>query len=262
MSKSKHSEAQMIEALKQVEAGRSTDEVGRSYGVSKHTVCLEGEVRRHGRERGAGSESAARGKRAAKEAGNGPEAGQRRLAIGDPKKPLGLVVRRAEVQRLIKEFAFSQRHACELVEIPRSTHRYRSRKNDGVLRERLLALAHEQPRYGYRRLCVLLNDGGAAGNHKRVQRVHGAAGLQVRRIRRRRLSRSAVPRVTLTAANQEWALDFASDVTASGRRIRVLGVIDVFTRECLALETDTSFPSRRLTRVLETVIAQRGKPAS
>jgi putative transposase len=126
----------------------------------------------------------------------------------------------------------------------------------------LLALAHEQPRYGYRRLCVLVNDGGAVVNHKRVQRVYRAAGLQVKRIRRRRLSRSAVPRVTLTAANQEWALDFASDVTASGRRIRVLGVIDAFTRECLALETDTSFPSRRLTRVLETVIAQRGKPAS
>ena len=114
------------------------------------------------------------------------------------------------MQRLIKEFAFSQRHACELVEIPWSTHRYRSRKNDGVLRERLLALAPEQPRYGSRRLCVLLNDGGAAG-------------LQVKRIRRRRLSRSAAPRVNLTTANQEWALDFASDVTASGRRIRVLG---------------------------------------
>lgn len=166
------------------------------------------------------------------------------------------------MQRLTQEFAFSQRHACELVEIPRSTHRYRSRKDDGALRERLLVLAHEQPRYGYRRLCVLLNDGGATVNHKRVQRVYRAAGLQVKRIRRRRLSRSATPRVNLTAANQEWALDFASDVTASGRRIRVLGVIDAFTRECLALETDTSFPSRRLTRVLETVIAQRGKPAS
>ena len=166
------------------------------------------------------------------------------------------------MQRLTQEFAFSQRHACELVEIPRSTHRYRSRKDDGALRERLLVLAQEQPRYGYRRLCVLLNDGGATVNHKRVQRVYRAAGLQVKRIRRRRLSRSATPRVNLTAANQEWALDFASDVTASGRRIRVLGVIDAFTRECLALETDTSFPSRRLTRVLETVIAQRGKPIS
>ena len=95
------------------------------------------------------------------------------------------------MQRLTQEFAFSQRHACELVEIPRSTHRYRSRKDDSALRERLLALAHEQPRYGYRRLCVLLNDDGAVVNHKRVQRVYRAAGLQVKRIRRRRLSRSA-----------------------------------------------------------------------
>jgi putative transposase len=82
------------------------------------------------------------------------------------------------VQRLTEEFAFSQRHACELVEIPRSTHRYQSRKDDGALRERLVALAHEQPRYGYRRLCVLLNAGGAAVNHKRVQRVYGRRGCR------------------------------------------------------------------------------------
>lgn len=199
-------------------------------------------------------------RRPAKETGGGSEPGQGRAAIGNPKKPLGLVVRRAEVQ--MAEFAFSHRHACELVKIPRSTQRYRSRKDDDALRQRLLALAHEQPRYGYRRLCVLLNDGGTRVNHKRVQRVYRAAGLQVKRIRRRHLSRNAVPRVDLRAANQEWALDFASDVTASGRRIRVLGVIDVFTRECLALETDTSFPSRRLTRVLEAVIMQRGRPAA
>ena len=253
----------MIEALKRLEAGRSADEVGRSYGVSRHTVYAW-KAKYGGMDVSEAQEvkSSTRGKCAAQEAGGGPKSGQRRAAIGDPKKPLGLVARRAEVQRLTQEFEFSQRHACELVEIPRSTHRYRGRKDDGALRERLLALAHEQPRYGYRRLCVLLNDGGAVVNHKRVQRVYRAAGLQVKRIRRRRLSRSAVPRVNLTAANQEWALDFASDVTSRGRRIRVLGVIDAFTRECLAPELDTSFPSRRLTRVLETVIAQRGKPAS
>ena len=81
------------------------------------------------------------------------------------------------MQRLTQEFAFSQRHACELVEIPRSTHRYHSRKDDGALRERLLALAHEQPRYGYRRLCVLLNDGGAVVKHGLVQRVYLASDL-------------------------------------------------------------------------------------
>jgi transposase InsO family protein len=64
----------------------------------------------------------------------------------------------------------------------------------------------------------------------------------------------------LSAPDQEWAIDFASDVTASGQRLRIFSVVDAFTRECLALETDTSLPSRRITRVLQRVIGQRGAP--
>ena len=97
-------------------------------------------------------------------------------------------------------------------------------------------------------------------NHKRVQRVYRTAGLCVRRIRRKRLTRSYVAPVRLTAPNQEWAIDFASDVTASGRRLRVFSVVDAFTRECLALETDTSLPSQRVTRVLGRIVEQRGAP--
>lgn len=164
------------------------------------------------------------------------------------------------MQRLSEEFALSQRHACELIRIPRSTCRYQARKDDSALRQKLIELAHEQPRYGYRRLCVLLKRAGMEVNAKRVRRVYRSAGLQVRRLRRRRLTRSRTPRAVLTAANQEWALDFASDVTQAGRRLRVLSLIDAYTRECLALETDTSFPSRRVTRVLEAVLEGRGAP--
>jgi putative transposase len=69
-----------------------------------------------------------------------------------------------------------------------------------------------------------------------------------------------LPRPALTGANQEWALDFAHDVLAAGRNIRVLSVMDAFTRECLALEVDTGFASRRVTRVLDEIIARRGRP--
>ena len=65
-----------------------------------------------------------------------------------------------------------------------------------------------------------------------------------------------------TAANQEWALDFVHDPLAAGRSIRVLSVVDAYTRECLALEADTGFASRRVTRVLEEIMAQRGRPQS
>jgi putative transposase len=100
------------------------------------------------------------------------------------KKLLGLVVRRAEVQRLVEEFSASQRHACELLEIPRSSCRYVSRRDDTELRERLMELARAKPRFGYRRLSILLQREGRRVNHKRVQRVYRAAGLQVKRIRR------------------------------------------------------------------------------
>ena len=68
------------------------------------------------------------------------------------------------------------------------------------------------------------------------------------------------PLLARTAANQEWALDFVHDVVECGRAIRVLSVVDAYTRECLALEVDTGFASRRVTRVLEAIMAERGQP--
>jgi putative transposase len=141
-----------------------------------------------------------------------------------------------------------------------STYRYSSRRSDQLLREKLLRLAREKPRYGYRRLQVLVEREGEKVNHKRLLRVYREAGLCLKRKRRRHCVRVGTPRPQLTAANQEWALDFAHDVLAAGRTIRVLSVVDAFTRECLALEVDTGFASRRVTRVLEGIIAYRGRP--
>ena len=121
------------------------------------------------------------------------------------------------MQRLRAEFAASERHACELMSIPRSSCRYRSRRDDSELRQQLIELAQQKPRFGYRRLHILLRRKGQRVNHKRVQRVYRAAGLCVRRIRRKRLTRSYAPSPKLSAPNQEWAIDFASDVTASGQ---------------------------------------------
>jgi putative transposase len=149
------------------------------------------------------------------------------------------------VQRLRAEFATSERHACELISIPRSSCRHRSRRDDSVLRDRLIRLAQEKPRFGYRRLHILLRREGECINHKKVQRVYRAAGLCVRRIRRKRLTRSYASPPNVSAPNQEWAIDFASDIAASGQRLRVFSVVDTFTRECLALETDTSGLSQR-----------------
>jgi len=104
--------------------------------------------------------------------------------------------------------------------------------------ERLSRLAREEPRYGYRSLQVLIDWEGQRVNHKRLYRVYREAGLCRKRKKRKYFIRSGSPRVLLTAANQEWALDFAHDVVAAGRTIRVLSVMDAFTRECLALEAE------------------------
>src|SRR5581483_10091442 len=235
--------------------------------VEAHHLRLEVEIRRDGCERGSGSEAAAGRERAAEETGRGPESGQGHAAVGDPKKLTGLVGKRAEVRRLIEEFQASERRVCGLMEIPRMTYRYQSRRDDRELRERLLALAREKPRYGYRRLHVLLRrdeqkKDGERINHKRLWRVYRDLGLSVRRTRRKRLQRMLRPRPILSAPNQEWAIDFASDVAASGRRLRIFSVVDSYTRECLALEVDASLPSRRVTRVLARIIERRGAPVA
>jgi len=159
-----------------------------------------------------------------------------------------------------EEYAFSERRACQVMTMAVSSYRYHSRRSDEPLRTRLVELAREKPRFGYRRLHVMLRREGEAVNHKRVQRVYREAGLSLRRKKRKRCVRAGQPLQERTAANQEWALDFVHDAVGCGRAIRVLSVVDAYTRECLALEVDTSFASRRVTRALEAIIAERGVP--
>jgi len=171
-----------------------------------------------------------------------------------------LVERREEVRWLWGKFLVGQRRICELMGVAESSQRYVRRRNDEELRTKLQEAAREKPRWGYRRLQLKLEEKGMHVNHKRVYRVYREAGLLIRRKRRKRLLRAGIVRPTVTGANQEWALDFVHDAAESGRKFRVLSVIDVYTRECLALEVDTSFASRRVTRELEKIVAERGVP--
>jgi putative transposase len=173
-----------------------------------------------------------------------------------------LVDRRAEARWLWEHYLVSARRVCGLMILRESSYRYVSRRNDEPLRERLREAAREKPRWGYRRLQIVLDQAGEHVNHKRVYRVYREAGLMIRRRARKRLRREGAPRPALTGANQEWALDFVHDVAESGRKFRALSVVDPYTRECLALEVDTSLGSRRVTRVLEAVIEERGAPAA
>jgi putative transposase len=167
---------------------------------------------------------------------------------------------KAAIEQMKQEYAFSERRACRLMMLAVTTYRYRSQRTDEPLRTKLVELAREKPRFGYRRLHVLLRRSGERVNHKRLHRIYREAGLRIRRKKRKHCVREGKPLLARTAANQEWALDFAHDAVACGRAIRVLSVMDAYTRECLALEVDTSFASRRVTRVLDAIVAERGQP--
>ena len=158
-------------------------------------------------------------------------------------------------------YPMSERQACKLAGMAVSSNRYQARRaeKDEALKARLTALAREYPRFESPRLCVLVRR-EQIHNHKRVERVYREAGLSLRRKKRKRLLRQRTPVVAVQAADEEWALDFVTDVLASARHLRILTVVDVFTRECLALETDTSMGSLRVLRVLDRIIAERGAP--
>jgi len=130
----------------------------------------------------------------------------------------------------------------------------------GLLNE-IRAHAAARPRFGYRRIHVLLRRDGWRVNHKRVYRIYRAEGLAVRRRKRKRMAvglRTVLP--PPSGPNERWSMDFTLDTLASGRRFRTLNVVDDFTRECLAIEVDTSLGGARVVRVLDRLLATRGRP--
>jgi putative transposase len=161
------------------------------------------------------------------------------------------------------EYEMSERHACRLLGLGRSTHRYRARRNerDAGLRARLKELASKRMRFGYRRLTAMLVREGIAANHKRVYRLYREEGLAMRIRQRRRIRwTGAVSGSVATRANERWSIDFVSDCVSTGRVIRMLTVVDDCTRECPAIEVDTSLGGLRVRRVLDRIASERGLP--
>ena len=160
----------------------------------------------------------------------------------------------------IKQKDYSQRRACGLVGLEPKTYRYASKRlGDGEVRARLRALAAERRRFGYRRLHILLAREGVMLNHKKLFRLYREERLGVRkRGGRKRALGTRSPMALPKAANQRWSLDFVSDALSSGRRFRVLAVVDDFTRECLGLVVDTSLSGLRVGRELDRIAELRG----
>jgi len=163
---------------------------------------------------------------------------------------------------LIERFGRSQRRICSLLGLHRSTMHYKSRKqDDSEIRKRLKELAQQRRRFGSPRLHILLRREGIAINHKRTERIYREEKLSLRQRRRKKMT--AVLRVEMPQAekpDQRWSMDFMSDSLYNGRKIRVLTVVDDYTRECLAIEVDTSINGIRVTNILNRIAYMRSLP--
>lgn len=169
--------------------------------------------------------------------------------------------RREAAGFLAEERSVSVQHACGLMGLSRSSYYHEpARPDDGALRVAIRRVAEQRRRWGYRRIVVKLRREGWPDNHKRIGRIYREEGLQVRRRKRKRISRGErEPLVTASRANQVWAMDFVSD-TAGGRTVRMLTVVDCYSRESPAIEADTSMGGVRVCRVLDRLVEERGVP--
>ena len=150
-------------------------------------------------------------------------------------------------------YGTSQRRVCQALLFQRSSCRYHSVADEqAALRIRLRDLASSRVSYGYRRLHVLLQREGWKVNHKRVYRLYREEGLQMRpkKPRRHVTACRRMERVDATGPNDGWSMDFMSDELFDGRRIRLLTIVDNFTRESLAIEVDDHIGGHRVVEVL------------
>jgi len=172
-------------------------------------------------------------------------------------------LKRELVSELQSGYAVSERMACRTICFQRSSHRYRSVADEqAFLRMRIREIAAVRVSYGYKRIHALLSREGWRMNHKRVYRIYREEGLMLRqrRPKRRVAAKRREEQQAALAPNESWSMDFMSDQLFDGRRIRVLTLVDNFSRESLALEVAQRFRGEDVAGVLSEVVRQQGKP--
>ncbi len=170
------------------------------------------------------------------------------------------------MERVQKELDVSERRACQTVDQPRSTQRYEPAEaaDEKPLVKRMKELSARHPRYGYRRIWALLRSEGFQVNRKRVHRLWRKEGLKVpqKQRKRRRLGggENACFRRKAQGKNDVWSYDFVMDQTRDGKRLKMLPVVDEFTRECRTIEAERSMTAEDVVATLAYLFEIRGVP--
>ena len=184
--------------------------------------------------------------------------------MGSRKKVVRPAAKRELTRSLGKEFSLSERRACRITGAHRSTVRHQPKDRCDVdTLAKIRSIAVNNPRYGCPRVHTMLRRQGIIINHKRTERIYYENGLQLKKRppkRKRRRPVSEVPRPC--GPNRKWSLDFVHDNLADGRPIRILTVIDEYTRECVGMEVDTSLSSERLVATMNKIGMGRPLPSN
>lgn len=156
----------------------------------------------------------------------------------------------------------SKRKACKLVGVARSTTTYSSKQDakDAPVIDKMAGLAAQNPRYGYRRIRVLLGRAGMKMSRQRAYRLWKKAGLKVPKKKRRRIPVKTLRPTPASGKNHVWCYDFVFDTCANGQPMKLLTIVDEYTRECLAIDVAASIRSERVIDVLARLITVHGPP--
>jgi putative transposase len=174
--------------------------------------------------------------------------------------------RRQAVEQVQAVMDVSERRVCRVLGQPRSTERYKKRiaEDEEILRARMVALACDYGRYGYRRITAMLRQEGWQVNHKRVERLWRREGLKVPAKQPKRgrlwLNDGSIVRLRAEFPKHVWSYDFMEDRTHNGVKFRILNVIDELTRECLAVRVGRSLTHQAVIEVLTELFCERGVP--
>jgi putative transposase len=170
-------------------------------------------------------------------------------------------MQKTAVEYILKRYKMSELHSCGLIGIHKSTYRYKSKKKlDKNLRKKIKKIAYKYTRYGYRRIYAVIRNKGLKINHKKIYRLYREMNLSKRVKKKKRINRHLGPLLSPTNINEAWGMDFMSDKLENGQIIKILNIIDIFSRECLKIVINKSLTSKEVIKTLEELKLTRGLP--